>query len=188
MMNADKKTARISGLWYLAIAIFYSFSMIYVDSVFLVSGNIEATVNNIQSSPILFKLGFVSCLAGHICFLFLVNALYKLLHSINRDWARLMVIFVVAGVSVALLNRLNQAAVLLLLDSGNSLSTLTTIQLHAMVLFLLEVHHQGEMMAVLFWGLWLLPLGLLIFKSGFIPRIIGILLICACVCYLIDFF
>jgi hypothetical protein len=99
-----------------------------------------------------------------------------------------MVIFVVAGVSVAFLNRLNQAAVLLLLDSGNSLSTLTTIQLHAMVLFLLEVHHQGEMMAVLFWGLWLLPLGLLIFKSGFIPRIIGILLICACVCYLIDFF
>jgi hypothetical protein len=186
-MNPDKKTARIAGRWYLAIAVFYSFSMIYVDKAFIVSGNVEATIKNLQASGLLFRLGFVSCLVGHICFLFLANALYKLFRSVNADWARIMVMLVIAGVSVSFLARLNQAAAILLLGGEKFLSAFVPAQLQALAMFFLNVHQHGEMMAALFWGLWLLPLGLLIIKSGFIPKAIGILLICACVCYLTDF-
>jgi hypothetical protein len=187
-MNPAKRTARVAGLWYLAIAVFYSFSMIYVDSAFFVSGNVEATIKNLQASGLLFRLGFVSCLAGHICFLFLANALYKLFRPVNGDLARLMVIFVLVGVSVAFLNRLNQAAALLLLGGESYLSAFVTAQLHALAMFFLDLHRHGEVMATLFWGLWLLPLGLLVVRSGFIPKALGVLLIGACVCYLTDFF
>jgi len=186
-MNTEKRMARIAGLWYLAIAILYSFSMIYVDSSFFVSGDIEQTVRNIQGSGIIFRLGFVSALAGHICFLFLVNALYRLFKSVNAHTARSMVILVVAGVSVAFLNRLNQSAAILLLDGSGQFAAFTAAQLQALAMFFLELHHQGEIMAVLFWGLWLLPLGILIIRSGFIPKSLGIALLAACFCYLSDF-
>ena len=77
--------------------------MEYINKNFFVSGTVEETVNRIQESGIVFRLGFVSCLIGHICFLFLVNALYKLFRQVNRDWARLMVFLVIAGVSVSFL-------------------------------------------------------------------------------------
>src|SRR4051794_19185746 len=105
-MNSNKKTARIAGVWYLFMAIFYSFSMIYVDSAFYVPGDAASTTNTILSSGWIFRLGLVSCLLGHICFLFLANALYKLFKSVDCDLARQMVIFIIAGVSVAFLNRL----------------------------------------------------------------------------------
>ncbi|PKL26184.1 MAG: DUF4386 domain-containing protein [Spirochaetae bacterium HGW-Spirochaetae-3] len=183
-MDSEKKTARIAGLWYLAIAVFYSFSMIYVDGAFPPGGNAEATIGKIQASGMLFRLGFASCLAGHICFLFLVNALYRLFRSVNGDLARLMVILVISGVSVAFLNRLNQAAVIVLLSGEGYLSAFPSAQLHALAMFFLDMLKHGEKMATLFWGLWLLPLGLLIIKSGFIPKILAILLICTCLSYL----
>lgn len=187
-MNSNKKTARIAGLWYLLIAIFYSFSMIYVDSEFYVPGDTMSTINNILASEWIFRLGFVSCLLGHICFLFLANVLYKLFKSVDSGLARQMVIFIVVGVSVAFLNRLNQFAAILVLNGDGYLSAFEPSQLHALAMFFLDVHKHGEMIATIFWGLWLLPLGLLVLKSDLIPKALGVLLIIACGCYLMDFF
>ena len=183
-MNSNKKTARIAGLWYLFMAVFYSFSMIYVDSAIYVPGNATSTINNIMASEWIFRLGFVSCLAGHICFLFLANVLYKLFKPVDSDSARQMVILIIVGVSVAFLNRLNQFAAILLLGGAGYLSAFETSQLHALAMVFLDVHKHGEMMAAIFWGLWLLPLGLLVLKSDLA---LGVLLISACFCYLTDF-
>jgi hypothetical protein len=187
-MTSNCKTARIAGLWYLLMAVFYSFSMIYVDAKFYVSGDAVATINNIMASEGVFRLGFVSCLAGHICFLLLANTLYKLFKPVNSDLARQMVIFIIVGVSVAFLNKLFQFAPLLLLKGAGYLSAFETSQLHALAMAFLNIHKHGEMIAVIFWGLWLLPLGLLILKSDLMPKALGVLLISACICYLIDFF
>lgn len=187
-MTSIKKTARIAGFWYLLMAVFYSFSMIYVDAKYYVAGDVTATINNILAAEGIFRLGFASCLAGHVCFLMLANALYKLFKAVDSDLARQMVIFIIVGVSVAFLNRLNQFAALLLLNGAGYLSAFETSQLHALAMVLFNVHRHGEMIAAIFWGLWLLPLGLLILKSDFIPKALGVLLISACFCYLIDFF
>jgi hypothetical protein len=185
-MNSNQKTARIAGVWYLFMALFYSFSMIYVDSAFYVPGDTAATVRNILASGLVFRLGFASCLLGHICFLFLANELYKLFKPVDRDLARLMVLFILAGVAVAYLNRLSQFAPILLLGGAGYLSAFSPSQLQALAMLFLDVHRHGEMIATIFWGLWLMPLGLLILKSEFIPKVLGVLLISACFCYLTD--
>ena len=95
-----------------------------------------------------------------------------------------MVLLVIAGVAAAFINRLNQAAVIILLGGQNYLSAFSSAQIHALVMFFLDLFQHGEKMTGLFWGLWLLPLGLLVIKSGFIPKILAILLICTCFSYL----
>jgi hypothetical protein len=186
-MNTKKWAGQIAGIWYLLIAVFYSFSMIYVDSTFYVAGDIAATVNNIQSSSFIFRLGFLSCLIGHICFLFLANALYRLFESVDRHLARQMVLLVIAGVAVAFLNRLNQLAAILLLHSGAALAGFEPSQAQGLAMFFLGLHRNGEMIASLFWALWLLPLGLLILKGNLIPKAFGVLLLGACASYLLGF-
>ena len=186
-MNQDVRTARIAGLWYLAIAVFYLFGMEYINKTFLAGGDIEATIKKIQASHLLFRLGLLSCLVGHICFLFLANALHRLFSPVDRDLSRLMVILIVAGVSVSFLARLNQVAAILLLDGRAYLAAFEPARLKALAMFFLDLLRHGEKMATLFWALWLLPLGLLVIKSGFMPKVLGMLLIVACVSYLADF-
>jgi hypothetical protein len=117
----------------------------------------------------------------------LVLALYKLLKPVNRNLALLMVIFILLGVPIAMLNELNHFVVLLLLSGADYLTVFTADQLQALVPLLLDLHEHGIMIAHIFWGLWLLPMGYLIFKSGYIPRILGVLLIIGGFGYLIDF-
>ncbi len=186
-MSNEKNKGRIAGIWYLLIAVFYSFSMIYVDQAFYVPGDVAATVHNIQNSGLIFRLGFLSSLFGHVCFLFLANALYKLFESVDRHLARMMVLLVVGGVSVEFLNRLNQLAAILLLDSGAAFASFTASQVQSLAMFFLELHENGGMMACLFWALWLLPLGILILKSKLIPRAFGVILIGTCATYLFGF-
>jgi hypothetical protein len=174
-------------MWYLLIAVFYSFSMIYVDSAIYVPGDVASTISRVLASEQLLRLGFVSCLAGHVCFLFLANALYRLFEHVDSDLARQMVILVVVGVSVAFLNRLNQFASLLLLQNTGYLAAFDPSQVRALAMVFLDLHEHGAVMATILWGLWLLPLGLLILKSNLIPRALGALLIGACLCYLVDF-
>lgn len=185
-MNSNKKTARIAGFLYLIMAVCSAFSMMYVDSKLYVPGDAAATVSNIQASEWLFRLGFVSNLVGQIIFLFLVYALYKLLKSVDKDQARLMVILVVASVPVACLNMLNQFAPIVLLSGAGHLSAFNPAQLQALAMVFLDMHNHGIFIAEIFWGLWLFPFGLLVFKSGFFPKVLGVLLMLGCFGYLID--
>ena len=185
-MNSNQKTARIAGILYLLMAVFSAFSLVYVDSKFYVPGNAAATASNIQTSEWLFRLGFVSNLVGQIIFLFLVHYLYKLLNSVDKDNARLMVILVIASVPVTMLNQLSQFASVLLLNEAEHVSAFNSIQLQAISMVFYDLHKMGIYIAEIFWGLWLLPFGILVFKSGFFPKWLGVLLVLGGIGYLIE--
>jgi uncharacterized protein (DUF486 family) len=153
-----------------------------------VPGDAATTASNIMASESLFRLGIVSALLVQIINIFVVLALYKLLKPVNKNMALLMVIFILLGVPIAMLNELNQFAVLALLHGADTLTGFTADQLQALVPLLLDLHQLGISIAGIFWGLWLFPMGYLVFKSGFLPRILGVLLIIGCFGYLIDSF
>jgi Domain of unknown function (DUF4386) len=134
------------------------------------------------------RLGIVSALLVQIVNIFVVLALYQLLKPVSKNMAVLMVVFLLLGVPIAMLNELNQFAVLLLSSGATSLRGFTADQLHALVLLFGNLHDYGIAIAGLFWGLWLFPMGYLVFKSGFLPRILGILLMIGCAGYLIQSF
>lgn len=180
--------ARVAGIVYLVMGVFGAFSILYVPSSLIVPGDAATTANNIMASELLFRSGIVSGLLTQIIFILLVLFLYQLLKPVNKNHALLMVIFALVGIPIAMLNELNQFATLLLLSGADYLTAFATDQLHTQVLLFLNLHEYGVLIAQIFWGLWLLPLGLLVFKSGFLPRILGILLMIGCFGYVIDSF
>jgi hypothetical protein len=153
-----------------------------------VPGDTAATAKNIIASESLFRLAFVSGLVAQTVQILLVLVLYKLLKPVNKNLALLMVIFSLVGIPIAMLNLLNQFAALHLLSGVDYLTLFESGQLQAQAMFFLDLYKHGIIIAQIFWGLWLLPLGYLVFKSGFLPRILGILLIIGGLGYLIDFF
>ncbi len=185
-MNPNK-TARIAGLLYL-IPFILSFLAIFLRQSLIVPGDAATTANNIMASESLFRLSIVSDLIVQTVFVLLVLVLYKLLKPVNKNHALLMVIFFLVSVPIAMLNMLNQFAALLLLSGADYLTVFTADQLQALVPLFRDLHEVGYMIAYIFWGLWLFPLGYLVFKSGFLPRILGVLLMISCFGYLIDFF
>jgi uncharacterized protein DUF4386 len=184
-MHSTKRTSRIAGLLYLVNAITGFFSIVYVPSRLIVNGNAAATAANILASERLFRIGIVSELICAVEFLFLVWILYRLLGGVNKTQASLMVILGVAFVPIMCVNVLNDIAALTLLRGADFLSVFDKRQLEAMAMLFLDLHRYGFVIGWIF-GLWLFPFGLLVFKSGFLPRIIGILLIAAGFGYLAD--
>lgn len=184
--NSLKKTARIAGFLYLIVAITGGFSMMYVPGL-IVSGDAAATVKNILANESLFRLGLVSALVCQVTFVFLVLELFALLKGVNRKLALMMTALVIASVPIACLNVLNQFAVLLLLSGADYLSRFTADQVNSAVMFFLDLNVHGIFIAEIFWGLWLLPFGWLVIRSGFIPRILGVLLLLGGCGYVINF-
>jgi hypothetical protein len=186
-MNSIKKTARIAGLLYLALAVLSAFGLVYVPSMLIVPGDAAATANNIVTSESLFRLGFMSNLIAFTVNVFVALFLYKLLKPVNKNMASLMVILILIGLAIGMLNELNQFAALLLLGGADHLTAFTADQLQALASLFLDIYKHGFSIAHIFWGLWLFPLGYLVFKSGFLPKVIGVLLIIAGLGYLVDF-
>ncbi len=179
--------ARLAGFLYLFMVPFGIFGVMWVPSIIFVSGDTAATAHNIMTSESLFRLGIVSALIVQVLHIFVVLALYKLLKPVNKNHALLMVIFALVGIPIVMLNLLNQFAALLLLSGADYLTVFAADQLQALVMLFLNLHEHGFMIAHIFWGLWLFPMGYLVFKSGFIPKILGVLLIIGGLGYLIDF-
>jgi len=150
----------------------------------MVSGDAAATANKIAASESLFRFGILSELAGFIGFIFVARALYRLFAGVNKANASLMVTLIVVSIPISLLNVLNETAALKLIHGGAFLSVFDKSQLNALAMLFLRLHFDGLMVAQIFWGLWLIPFGILVYKSGFLPRILGILLIIACFGYL----
>ncbi len=183
-MNPNK-TARIAGFLYLIMVPFALFGIMWGHSL-IVPGDAAATANNIMASESLFRLSIVSLLMVAIGHILLVLVLYKLLKPVNKNHALLMVIFMLVGAPIAMLNELNKFAALLLSSGADYLTVFTADQLPAQVMLFLNLQEHGVFISQIFWGLWLFPMGYLVFKSGFLPRILGILLIIAGFGYLID--
>ena len=179
------RTARVAGLLYLLVFPFAFFSLSVRDRL-IVYGDAAATASNIMASEGLFRSGIVAWILSQTIFIFLLLALFKLLKSVNANVALHMVVLLLVGIPIALVNELNQFAALLLLSGADYLTPVTADQLHAQVMFHLDLHKYGIYIAQIFWGLWLLPFGYLVFKSGFLPRILGVLLMVGCLGHLTD--
>jgi hypothetical protein len=168
------------------MAPFGIFGIMYVSNTLIIPGDATTTANNILASESLFRLGIVSALITQLIQIFVVLVLYKLLKPVNKKLAVLMVIFILVGVPIAMLSELSRFAALLLLSGADYLAAFTADQLHAQVMHFLDIREHGISIAGIFWGLWLFPMGYLVFKSGYIPRILGILLMIGCFGYLIE--
>lgn len=140
-----------------------------------------------MASESLFRLAFTSGLIGQVVLIPLVLALYKLLKPVNKKHALFMVILALVGIPITMLNSLNQIAALILLSSADYLTVFTTEQLQALVIFFLNLSETGLFIVQIFWGIWLFPMGYLVFKSGYIPKILGVALTIACFGYLLAF-
>lgn len=186
-MTTNKRTARLAGLLYLVVVLTGIFSLAYVPSKLIVLDDPAATFHNIASSELLFRLSIVSGLICYTFFLFLPVVLYKLLKPVNENYAKLMVLLAVVSVPISFINIQNKYTVLSLINSATHSNTFTTSQLQDQVLFYLNQYNNGILIVSIFWGLWLFPFGYLVFKSGFLPKIFGILLMLGCLGYLINF-
>lgn len=183
--NSINRTARVAGFLYLTLLPLGIFGILY-PSTLIVPGDAAATASNIMASQSLFRLSIVSALIVQIINMLVVLVLYELLKPVNKRVALLMVILLLVAVPIAMLNEINHFAALLLSSGAGYLTVFTADQLQALVPLFLDLHEHGINIASIFWGLWLFPMGYLVFKSGFLPKILGVLLMIGCFGYLID--
>ena len=182
-MHPTIKAARIAGAIYLSMVFTAPFSLIYVPSKLIVRGNAAATADNIMAHETMFRLAIFGDLIGQVIFICLAIALYRLLSSVNKTWAALMVAFVLVSAAVGFLNTLNNIAAVILFHGGEFLTVFDKPQRDALGMLFIRLHTQGIFIDEIFWGLWLFPFGLLVFRSGFMPRFIGVWLMINCFGY-----
>lgn len=183
-MNLNK-VARQAGAIYLSLAIFGPFALIYVPNKLVVRGDAAATASNVVSHETLFRVAIVADLVSVVLFIFAGMALYRLLHGVNRLWALLMLSLVLVSAAVGFLNVLNYIAALNLFNGADFLSAIDKPERDALGMLFMRLKSQGNFINEMFWGLWLLPFGLLVYRSGFLPRFIGVWLILNCAAYVI---
>ena len=185
-MEPTNNTARLAGALYVLLGLTAPFSLLYVPGKLIVRGNATATAQNVLGSEMMFRWGMVGELAGTVLFAVLVMVLYRLLNRVDKMQASLMAIFALISVPITFVGVVNEIAALTLLRAPAFLSTFSKPQLEAMALFFLGLHGRTILVNEMFWGLWLFPFGLLVMRSRFIPRILGILLIINCFAYLAE--
>jgi hypothetical protein len=175
-MNSNRNPGRFAGLLYVLVSIPGIFALIYVPGKLIVDGNATATASNIAAHETLFRLGIAANLISQILFMWVALALYDLLKEVNRRQAALMLTLIVVPVPIVLLNELNAIAALILVRGTDFLSIFEKPQRDSLAMLFLNLHSYGFDITAIFWGLWLFPLGLLVYRSGFIPRLLGGLL------------
>jgi hypothetical protein len=173
-MSSTKNPGRFAGLLYVLASMVGFFAMGYVPDKLIVHGNAAATANNIAASETLFRLGIAGELLGQAAFIFVALALYDLLKEVNRRHATLMVMLIVVSIPIAFLNELNSFAALVLVRGAEFLSIFDKPQRDALAMLFLNLHGRGFVVVEIFWGLWLFPLALLVYKSRFLPRFLGV--------------
>jgi hypothetical protein len=174
--QSPRKTARIAGLFYL-IFILTTVLATSIRDRFIVPGDAALTANNIVTSQELFRVGFVTELVSAVFFLLAAWALYVLLKPVNKNLALLFLLLNLGGVAAECLNALNLIAALQFLSGANYLSVFQTGQLQAMTMSFLDLYTSGFAMTQIFFSAWLIPLGYLIYKSRFLPKWLGLLII-----------
>ncbi len=173
-MTVARNPGRVAGLLYILASILGFFAMAYVPDHLLVHGNTAATLTNIAAHETLFRLGIAAQLIGEAAFIFVALALFRLFAGVNRRHAALMVILIVVSIPISIVNELNSLAALALIHGADYLSAIAKPQQDALAMFFLYLHSRGLVLAELFWGLWLLPLASLTYRSRFLPRFLGI--------------
>lgn len=187
-MTASKKVDRLAGLIYLVVVLTGIFSLMYVPSSLVNWKDPAETFQNITNSQQLFRLSIASSMLCYIAFLLLPLVLYKILHGVNEQYAKLMVILAIVSVPMSFINLQHKFAVLNLVEGAGYLDVYNMEELQAQVMQLLDNYNSGLLVTQIFWGLWLFPFGYLVYKSGVLPKILGILLMLGCIGYLLSVF
>ncbi len=183
---SQNKAARIAGFLYLMNALFAIIAMI-ADLGLIVPGDAVTTATNIMASEWLYNIAFMSNAIMMTVGVFLPLALYVVLKPVDKNYAALFVLLLLITVPIMCINLVNQFAALLLLSDDYYLTVFGSDQLYALVILFLDLEEIGYSIAKIFFGLWLLPLGYLVYKSRYFPKILGILLVIGSFGYLIDF-
>ncbi len=186
-MNTNNKAARIAGFFYFLYFVAQITSDLWRDS-FIVLGDAAATASNIMAHEGSFTVTAVGDLVTAALFFLAAWALYVLLKPVNKNLALLFMLLNLAGVAVHFTSGLNLFAALLLLNGPDYLNVFQPDQLQALAMFFLDLQHKGFLMAQLFYGVWLFPLGYTVYKSGFLPRVLGIVLMIHCFTWTSTFF
>ena len=185
-MNAVRNPGRVAGLWYLLLVLGGPLRLIYIPNKLFVHGDAAATAANIAAHPLLFRFGMASDLLGAVVLIFLVLAFYRLFKGVDQQLAVLLVIS--GGIMPALINFVNvvtDAGALMVAQGPDFLSTFDKPQRDALVMLFVRLHHHQIVAAEILWGLWLFPMGALAYKSGFLPRFIGVWLIVNGIAYVV---
>jgi hypothetical protein len=172
-MTPIKKNARVAGFLYLFIAFTGVFNLMYAPSKLYVRGDAAATANAILAHESLFRVDLVVGVAGSVGFALLALALYRLFEGVDRPQAVIMAVLVLVQVPQSFVSELNNLAALVLVRGAEFLSVFDKPQREALAMLFLQADHEVTLVSQVFWGLWLFPLGLLVWRSGFLPRILG---------------
>jgi len=173
-MTQLQRNARIAGIFYLLMAVTGPFVLIYVPGKLFVTGDAAATTANILANQSLFRAYIVVGLFSELFFISTVLALYRLLKEVDRQLATLMVILVLVEAPLAFLGVANQIATLSFVRGSDLLAVFDKPQRDALATLLINIDRQGVPISELFWGLWLLPLASLVYRSGFLPRFLSV--------------
>jgi hypothetical protein len=177
-MNSTHNPGRVAGLWYLLLCVIGPLRLIYIPTKLFVRGNATATVNNIAAHEWLFRFGMVGDLVGAVILIFLVLAFYRLFREVDQYLA--VLVMILGGVMPALIyfvNVVSDAGALMIVRGPDFLSVFDKPQRDALVMLLLRLHDQQITAAEILWGLWLLPLAILVYRSRFLPRFLGVWLV-----------
>jgi Domain of unknown function (DUF4386) len=185
-MSSPKSLARIAGLLYLINGIVAGFAYGFVATRTYVAGNAATTVGNVLANPGLVRLGVVADLFQATEWVFVAMVLYLLLQHVSANAARAMVVLVAIGAAITCLNDVFEFVAVRVATDGAYAAALGAAGSNALVLVLLDLQHYGFLIAQIFFGLWLMPLGYLAYRSGMFPRALGVGLNAAGVCYLVD--
>jgi hypothetical protein len=185
-LKSNKKTARIAGILYLVVGVFGGFAEGFVDPKMYVAGNAAATVENVIANSGLVRIGVVAHLLDGTFFVLTAMALYTLLQHVNKSMARAMLVLVIIATAIKCLNAVFQFESLRIATDSSYATAFGIAGSNSLVMLLLDTHHYGTLIAQVFFGLWLIPLGFLTYKSKMFPKWLARILVIAGVCYLID--
>lgn len=181
-MTRESKLARLAGLFYLIVAVAGGFSELVVRESIIEAGDAATTADNISASPTLFRMAFATDLVNITFFVLAALVLYGLLKSVNQNVAVAMVVFNAVAAAVMSANMINHFAALRVATG----SRMTSPASEGLVQLFVDMHSNGYAIAQIFFGLWLLPLGYLAYKSGFFPKALGVMLMIGSASYLTE--
>lgn len=182
-MESLKGTARWAGFLYVLVALMTPFVLLYVPGRLYVQGDASATVANISAHQELFVAAILVGLVSQVLFVLVILALYQLLKAVDVRLAVLMAALILLQAPLAFLGMSNEVATLQFIRGGEFLQVFDTAERNALIMLMINLDHQGVLISQVFWGQWLLPLGVLVIRSGFLPRLLGLWLILNGVAY-----
>jgi hypothetical protein len=176
-MEPSNRTARLAGVLYLSTAVTAPFSLIYVPRTLIVPGDAAATAEKLLAHEALFRWGVAADLIAGATLIVVVLLLRRLLSVVSRTQASAMAVLFLVSVPVGLIKLVHELGALAVLRGTDLSSAFAEPQREALAMLLLRLAGPAVVVAELFWGLWLFPFGMLVIRSGFLPRVLGALLI-----------